>query len=193
MSRLTPKLKSFTVKEGGTFTTVETNIDTDGDGNSAVIDQGVDVCNIGSFAFQEEIEVIPRPVTSACPAGTTDESYIDATHGQHRVVATDEKTGDQLFAQVTSGTFVTISHLILPFLSRLPTQCMLSTLGAQENTPVRLEPLRVTVLGATYNTGLRAEPAPFGGFGEFTFSAERYADPARAGTIKKTDTDNASS
>ena len=66
------KTQQVHCKGGGTFTTVETNIDTDGDGNSAGVDQGADVCNIGSFVFEEEIEVIPRPVTSACPAGTTD-------------------------------------------------------------------------------------------------------------------------
>ncbi|HEV8711432.1 MAG TPA: hypothetical protein VGX03_01230, partial [Candidatus Binatia bacterium] len=33
-----------------------------------------------------------------------EELYIDPTHGQQRAVATDEKTGDQLFGKITSAT-----------------------------------------------------------------------------------------
>src|SRR5215510_4277958 len=92
-------------KASGTFADgVETHIDTNGDGASASLDQGLENCHIGRFFFQEEGESIPRAVTSACPQGTDEEVYIDATHGQQRVVEIDEKTGDQLFAKVTSAT-----------------------------------------------------------------------------------------
>jgi hypothetical protein len=92
-------------KGAGTFVDgVETHIDTNGDGQSASVDQGLQNCNIGRLFFQEELEWIPRPVTSACPAGTTEELFIDPTHGQQRGVSTNEKTGDQLFGKVTSAT-----------------------------------------------------------------------------------------
>src|SRR5262249_32929073 len=92
-------------KAAGTFADgVETHIDTNGDGQSATLDQGLENCTNGRFFFQEEVEWIARPVSSACPAGTTFELYIDPTHGQGRSITTNEKTGDQLFYKVTSAT-----------------------------------------------------------------------------------------
>src|SRR5689334_15363281 len=104
--------QQFHCRGGGSFTDgIETNIDTTGvngipDGVSATVDQGAEVCNTGNAVFQEEVEWIPRAVTSACPTGTTDEFYIDAKNdqGQERAVFTDEETGDQAFAQLTSAT-----------------------------------------------------------------------------------------
>jgi hypothetical protein len=102
--------KKLHCKFGETFTDgVETNIDTNGDSLSATLGQGAEVCNTGNAVFQEEAEWILQPIpTSACPAGTTYEFHIDTTDpthpiGQHHVVATDEDTGDQSFAQAISA------------------------------------------------------------------------------------------
>src|SRR5262245_22647717 len=82
-------------KGGGSFADgVETNINTSGPGPSAVLGQGAEVCNLGRFVFQEEVEWIQQPTVTTCPAGTTVEYHIDATHGQQRSVRTNEKTGD---------------------------------------------------------------------------------------------------
>ena len=89
----------------GSFTDgVETHLDTNGDGLSANLSQGVVKCNVGSGISHEEIEWIESPV-SACPnkPGMI-EFHISPTQGQHRSVSTDTKTTDQLFAQVTLGT-----------------------------------------------------------------------------------------
>jgi len=84
----------------GTFVGgVETHLDTNGDGASAGVDQGIDNCNIGRFFIQEVVEwqaPLPAPVT--CPADTL-EFHIQQGHG----VATEEKTGDQLFAEVATN------------------------------------------------------------------------------------------
>jgi hypothetical protein len=98
---------------------VETNIDTDGDGTSATLDQGLTNCNIGRFFFQEESELILQPtVTTACPAGTSFELLIDSTQGQGRSVYTDEKTSDQLFFKVSSARFcLNETNPSLPFTS----------------------------------------------------------------------------
>src|SRR5712692_9534773 len=72
---------------------VETHIDTNGDGISAGLSQGLENCNIGRFFIQEEAEFqapLPAPVT--CPAGTL-EIHLQQDHG----VTTEEKTSDQLF------------------------------------------------------------------------------------------------
>jgi len=73
---------------------VETHIDTNGDGKSAGVHQGLVNCNIGRFLFQEEFEFLaPVPATGNCPTGTAQESDLV----QAQVVLTAEKTGDQLF------------------------------------------------------------------------------------------------
>ncbi len=98
--------QQFHCKGGGTFTDgVETNIDTNGDGVSATVDQGAEVCNTGNAIFQEEAEWIQQTAVSAdCPAGTTLELRITPTNGgQHRAVFTDTGTGDQAFSQMTSA------------------------------------------------------------------------------------------
>ncbi len=158
-------------KGGGTFVAgVETNLDTDGNGVSAETSQGAEVCNIGRFVFQEEVEWIRRPVTSACPAGTTDEFYIDATHGQQRAVATDQKTGDQLFGQITSGTFC------LDF-SSFPTPPFPFTVSGQNATTRGTGKYTgATGTGSFHTVGsyLAAgfKGGVFGGFGQFTFTAD---------------------
>jgi hypothetical protein len=91
--------------QSNTFTDgVETRIDTNGDNASATLAQGIANCN-GSRSFvQEETEWIPRPVTTCPDVPNMFEFHISPTQGQHRGVATDLKTGDQTFAQITSGT-----------------------------------------------------------------------------------------
>src|SRR5215813_2788574 len=73
---------------------VETHIDTNGDGKSAGVHQGLVNCNIGRFLFQEEFEFQACQGTCplTCPADTTEFDLVQA-HG----VLTAEKTGDQLF------------------------------------------------------------------------------------------------
>src|SRR5262245_12652284 len=100
-----PETRHVQCKGSETFADgVETHIDTNGDGASAVLGQGLENCTNGRFFFQEEVEWSSRPVTSACPTGTTVELFIDSTHGQQRSASTDEETSDQLFGQITSAT-----------------------------------------------------------------------------------------
>src|SRR5215510_13791988 len=61
---------------------VETNLDTNGDGVSATLDQGIQNCNTGRSFFQEENEWIHLTTVTTCPAvpdRTTDEYHIDST------------------------------------------------------------------------------------------------------------------
>jgi len=164
-------------KGGGTFTSgVETNIDTNGDGQSAGLEQGASVCNIGSFVFQQETEYVQRPVSSACPKGTTDEFYIDATHGQDRSVSTDEDTGDQLFGKITSAT------LCINF-SSFPTPPFPFTVsGQQEAIGGTGKYTSATGSGSFHTVGnylafgckgaCPGPPFPVGGFGQFTVTTD---------------------
>jgi hypothetical protein len=100
------KTQHFRCTSSGTFADgVETNIDTNGDGASATLDQGFAKCNIGNSIFQEEVEWIFQPTLTDCPnvPGML-ELHISQTQGQQRFVATDLTTGDQTFSQITSGT-----------------------------------------------------------------------------------------
>ncbi|MBI3757221.1 MAG: hypothetical protein HY267_04515 [Deltaproteobacteria bacterium] len=167
------KTQQVHCKGGGTFTDgVETNIDTNSDGVSAGIDQGAEVCNIGSFVFQEEIEWIPRPITSACPAGTTEELYVDSTHGQHRSVVTDEKTGDQLFVQLTSGTiclnFSSYPSLPFPFTDSVHGEFIGGT-GKYTGATGTFDSHAV---GSYLQFGFKGGTGAFGGFGQFTFTTD---------------------
>jgi hypothetical protein len=100
------KTQHFRCTSSGTFADgVETNIDTNGDGASATLDQGFAKCNIGNSIFQEEVEWIFQPTLTDCPnvPGML-ELHISQTQGQHRAVGTDLATGDQTFSQFISGT-----------------------------------------------------------------------------------------
>ena len=82
---------------------VETHLDTNGDGRSASVHQGLTNCNLGRFFFHEAAEFqapLPTPVT--CPAGT-----LEFRMQQEQGVRTEERSGDQLFYEVASneGTF----------------------------------------------------------------------------------------
>src|SRR5215471_8427438 len=67
---------------------VENHLDTNGDGRSASVHQGLVHCNLGRFLFQEEFEFLaPLPAPVSCPAGTTELGLQ-----QGRVILTSEKT-----------------------------------------------------------------------------------------------------
>ena len=110
------KTQKFHCTYSGTFTNgVETNIDTNGDGASATLAQGVTNCSPGGTSFfQQEQEWILQPTVPTCPEGTTNEYHIDEPTGQSRDVGTAEKTGDQLFSRITSATLC-INFSTFPF------------------------------------------------------------------------------
>jgi len=160
-------------KGSGTFADgVETNIDTNGDGVSARLNQGLENCKpIGRLFFHQEEEWIRQDaVTSACPAETTDEYHINATQGQHRGVATKERTGDQLFGKITSGT------LCINF-SSFPNPPFPITASGQVETFGGTGRYAGATGTATFNTvgsylqfGFKGgDEDLFGGFGQFTF------------------------
>jgi len=158
-------------KGGGTFTDgVETNIDTNGDGVSATLDQGAAVCNIGNFVFQEEVEWIHQPTVTTCPAGTTDEFHVDATHGQHFSVATNEDTGDQLFEMNTSETLCA-NYATFPFTTT--TSGQQQTIGGTGKYVGATGTGKFHSSGSYLNAGCKGGcPGPFGGFGQFTFTSD---------------------
>src|SRR5215813_13746870 len=91
------KTQNFRCATSGTFANgVETLIDTNDDGISATLDQGLQNCNTGRSFFNEETEY-QAPLDADhlvnCPAGTFQEFHI----WQGRGVVSDEKTGAQLF------------------------------------------------------------------------------------------------
>lgn len=78
---------------------VENHLDTNGDGRSAGVHQGLASCNIGHFIFHEVFEFqapLQAPVT--CPVGTQEFGFVQA----HRVLSA-EKTSEQLFFEDTDG------------------------------------------------------------------------------------------
>jgi len=170
------KTQKFHCKGGGSFTDgVETNIDTNGDGASAKVDQGAQVCNLGNAVFQEEAEWIERPaVTSACPAGTTLELYIDATHGQQRAVFTDEDTGDQGFSQITSATqcFNASTFTFTGFGKGIIIGGTGKNTGATGTFTNRFS-------GSYLQFGFKN--GVFGGFGQFTFTSDGTVNLPNAG------------
>ena len=152
----------------GTFVDgVETHIDTNGDGQSAGVDQGLQNCNIGRLFFQEELEWIPRSVTSACPAGTTEESFIDPTHGQQRGISTNEKTGDQLFGKITSATLC-LNGSAFPFPFTVSGQFEL--IGGTGKYTGATGTGEVHSAGSFLSFGVK--DGVFGGFGQFTFTSD---------------------
>jgi hypothetical protein len=105
VSHAAAETRHFKCTIAGTFTDVETYIDTNGDNRSATLDQGVFTCNGSNGIFQEEVEWIPQSAVTTCPAEPgMREFHVSPTQGQHRSVSTDAKTGDQSFSQITSGT-----------------------------------------------------------------------------------------
>jgi len=180
------KTQKVHCKGGESFTDgVETNIDTDSDGNSATLAQGAEVCDIGNFVFQEEAEWIHQPTVTTCPAGTTDEYHIDATHGQHRAVATDEKTGDQLFGQIPSGTlcidFSSYPSLPFPFTASGQT----ATIGGTGRYAGATGTGSFHTVGSYLQFGLKGGTGAFGGFGQYTFTTDGTLTLPKGGQDKE--------
>jgi hypothetical protein len=129
---------------------VETNIDTDGDGASATLDQGLTNCNIGRFFFQNEAEFILQPtVTTACPAGTSS-NYLsirprdkDVGFGQTR------KPRISSFFKLPRRRSVSMKRTLL---CRLPHRGKPRPLGVRGNTLAQLEQLSFILLGARYSS-----------------------------------------
>lgn len=162
-------------KGAGTFVAgVETHLDTNGDGASADLDQGLYNCRSDSgfpfsgnrFFFQEEVEWILRPVTT-CPVGTSEELYIDPTHGQQRVVSTDEKTGDQLFGQITSATLC-VDFATLPITLTVSGQN--ETIGGTGKYAGATGTGNFHTVGSYLMFGFK--DGVFGGFGHFNFTSD---------------------
>jgi hypothetical protein len=88
------KTKHLSCTFAATFVSgVENHLDTNGDGRSASVHQGLVNCNIGRFLLHEEFEFLaPLTAPVSCPAGTTEFDLLQA-----HVVLTSEKTADQLF------------------------------------------------------------------------------------------------
>jgi hypothetical protein len=78
---------------------VENHLDTNGDGRSSSVHQGLVNCNIGRFLLHEEFEFL-EPLTApvTCPTGTTEFGLV-----QSRVVLISEKNADQLFFEDPTG------------------------------------------------------------------------------------------
>ncbi len=107
------KTKHLSCTFAATFASpgVETHIDTNGDGRSAGLHQGLVNCNIGRFLFQEEFEFLaPLPAPVTCPMGTTEFDLLQA-----QVVLTAEKTSDQLFFEDAAGGGTFCLHPDLTF------------------------------------------------------------------------------
>jgi len=78
---------------------VETNIDTNSDGQSATLGQGINNCSFGRFFIQVETELKAQTSNTTCPAGTLELHVV-----QNHSVWTEEKSGDQLFWAATPAT-----------------------------------------------------------------------------------------
>jgi len=153
-------------KGSGTFADgVETHIDSDGDGQSAVLDQGLENCTTGRFFFQEEVEWIPQPTVTTCPAGTTNEAHIDPTHGQQRVVFTNEKTSEQLFSKITSATLC-INFSAFPF--TLTASGQFAFIGGTGQYTGATGAGTFNTAGSYLMFGFKDNI--FGGFGQFNFT-----------------------
>jgi hypothetical protein len=160
---------------------VETNIDPDGDGQSAFLDQGISICNVGRFAFQEETEWIHQPTVTTCPAGTTDEYHIDATHGQNRNVATDQKTGNQLFEKIISATdcFNASTFTFTGWAQQ-------TYIGGTGQYTGATGPHESYWSGSYLQFGFKGGfPGPFGGFGQFTFTTDGTLTLPKSGHDKE--------
>jgi len=87
---------------GSSVVGVETNLDTNGDAISASATQSIMNCGRFRFFVQSVNESpAPVPATEKCPAGSALEYPLLQSHS----VRIEERTGDQLFIQYTSGAF----------------------------------------------------------------------------------------
>jgi hypothetical protein len=94
------KTKDVRCTSAATFVSgVENHLDTNDDGQSAGVHQGLASCNIGRFISHEVFEFqAPLSAPVSCPAGTQEFGFVQA----HRVLST-EKTADQLFVEDGAG------------------------------------------------------------------------------------------
>ncbi len=170
-------------KGAGTGTPgVETNIDTDGDGASASLDQGLVNCNIARFFFQEEGELILQPTVTTCPPGTDEELHIDSTQGQQRGVWTDEKTEDQLFLMNSQQTLcLHASTLPLTFTSSGQTEAIGGT-GKYAGATGTIE---FHATGSYLQFGFNGISGAFGGLIQFTSSDDGTLNLPKAGDDKQ--------
>jgi hypothetical protein len=154
----------FHCTTSGTFAAgVETKIDTNDDGASATLDQGISNCTpTGRGFLQEETEWVLQAAPTTCPQGTL-EFHIDeaAGIGQNRSVTTNEKTGDQLFARMTSGT------LCIDF-STFPAPTSSSTHHEIIGGTGKLTGATGTFDSQSTGSYLMVDFNGFGGFGQFT-------------------------
>lgn len=149
----------------GTFADgVETNIDTNGDGASATLDQGVFKCNGLSGNFQEESEWIPQKTVTTCPDVL---GMLEFHLGQNRVINTDSQNGDQIFQQNTSGTecFNQNTGLFTTKLQGLYFGGTGKYTGATGNVTAQAS-------GSYLQFGCKGGVSPCGGFGQFTGTSE---------------------
>ena len=90
---------------------VETNIDTNSDGRSATLAQGINNCSFGRFLIQVETELVAVTPNTTCQQGLLEEHLV-----QNHSVWTEETSADQLFWETTSFTIcVDLSSSDLPF------------------------------------------------------------------------------
>lgn len=93
------KTKQLRCSFSATFVSgVETHLDTNGDGRSASVHQGLENCSTGRFFFHEAAEFQNPIAAVTCPAGT-----LEFRLQQKQGVRTEEKSGDQLFYEVASN------------------------------------------------------------------------------------------
>ena len=159
---------------------VETNLDTNGDGVSATLDQGIQNCNTGRSFFQEENEFIHQSTVTTCPAGTTDEFHIDPAHGQNRGVATDEKTSDQVFSKTIASTLC-VNAATGTFTTSVQFEIIGGTGKAAGATGTGESHASGSVLAAGCKGGC---PGPFGDFVQFTFTSDSTVNLPNAGKGK---------
>jgi hypothetical protein len=161
-------LRSHCTGSGTAADGVETNLDTNGDGVSATLDQGIQNCNTGRSFFQEENEWIHQDHVTTCPAETTDEYHIDATQGQSHGVATDEKTGDQIFYKTVASTLC-VNGSAGTFTTAVQFEIFGGTGKATGATGTGESHASGSVLVAGCKGGC---PGPFGDFVQFTFTSD---------------------
>jgi hypothetical protein len=94
------KTKNVSCTGSGTFADgVDTHIDTNHDGVSAGLNQGLENCTIGRFIFHFEGEYVGPVTPPTTCQGTQEEFQLVQAHA----VATEEKTSDQLFIEDAAG------------------------------------------------------------------------------------------
>jgi hypothetical protein len=162
------KTKHLSCTFSGTFVSgVENHLDSNGDGKSTSVHQGLAICNIGRFLFQEEFEFLdPLAAPVSCPTGTTEYDLL-----QGRVVLTSENSADQLFLEDGSGgvTFCFNPDFTFSFTEH---GTFAGGTGRFTEAGGSLDGLatgKYLVTGSKEDTG--SKEVIFGGFGQFTETA----------------------